>query len=432
MFAINVEKYLIINQTIQNIQNVKIHVKEIQQAIKNNSKIDQTNIIDDNLHIENGEIIIIDGKYKCYYCTLFFDNLDLLDRHCKLECKCNRFYNNIYKFDDTKLANHLFNTDYCGQVYIIRNNFDIDNNIFKIGITSDLSMRIRQYRCGTVNEPALLYYFPCKDVHAADKLIKVNLLNYNIKREIYEGNLNELKTIIQESLKSVNDGKIYCYEAEFKRKDIMECIGCKKIFSLKSNLENHFKNCKKFNEHIKNIDTKDWKCNYCHKILSTSSNYNRHISNFCKIKKQQDNAKEDLLQKLIEEMSEMKEIIKQNNDKINKLESENKKYVQKINKQENNIQTHNTKIDNQQNIQVNNIKLLAFGKEDMSHLVDEVCKKILNKGFKSVPTLVEHVHFNKNKPEKHNIYISNIQSNYALVYDGNDWKLREEIMFCSN
>ena len=49
----------------------------------------------------------------------------------------------------------------------------------------------------------------------------------------------------------------------------------------------------------------------------------------------------------------------------------------------------------------------------------------MNRGFKSVPTLVEHVHFNKNKPENHNVYISNIQTNYVLVYDGIDWKLME-------
>ena len=61
----------------------------------------------------------------------------------------------------------------------------------------------------------------------------------------------------------------------------------------------------------------------------------------------------------------------------------------------------------------------------MSNLVDDVYKKILNRGFKSVPTLVEYVHFNKNKPENHNVYISNIQTIYALVYDGFDWKLKE-------
>ena len=72
-----------------------------------------------------------------------------------------------------------------------------------------------------------------------------------------------------------------------------------------------------------------------------------------------------------------------------------------------------------------NVKLLAFGKEDMTHLVDEVYKKILNKGFKSVPALVEYVHFNKNQPQNHNIYISNMQNNYVLVYDGVDWNLKE-------
>ena len=45
--------------------------------------------------------------------------------------------------------------------------------------------------------------------------------------------------------------------------------------------------------------------------------------------------------------------------------------------------------------------------------------------FKSVPTLAEQVHFDRNKPENHNVYISNIQTNYAIVYDGKDWKLKE-------
>jgi len=181
---------------------------------------------------------------------------------------------------------------------------------------------------------------------------------------------------------------------------------------------------------------KKYVCLYCNSNFSTNSNMNKHIK-ICKTKKQQDDAKEDLLQKLIKEKEAqnklLEEIRKQNEEikkqniqmaemkqEIIKLKSENKKYVQKIGKQ------NNTKID-QQNIQINNnnVKLLAFGKEDVSHLADEVCKKILNKGFKSVPTLVEHVHFNRNKPQNHNVYISNIQTNYALVYDGVDWKLWE-------
>jgi hypothetical protein len=168
-------------------------------------------------------------------------------------------------------------------------------------------------------------------------------------------------------------------------------------------------------------------CNYCNRMFTRSDSLNKHLAGRCKVKKQQDSQKEDLLQKLVKEMSEMKEIIKQNNEKINKLETENSKYAQKISGQQNNIINTQNNIDKQQNnIQINNsIKLLAFGKEDMSHLADEVYKKILNKGFKSVPTFVHYLHFNKDKPQNHNVYISNMQTNYALVYDGEDWKLKE-------
>ena len=35
------------------------------------------------------------------------------------------------------------------------------------------------------------------------------------------------------------------------------------------------------------------------------------------------------------------------------------------------------------------------------------------------------MHFDRNKPQNHNIYISNIRNNYAIVYDGTEWRLKE-------
>ena len=120
-----------------------------------------------------------------------------------------------------------------------------------------------------------------------------------------------------------------------------------------------------------NNKIKKYLCQYCNSNFSTNSNMNKHI-NICKTKKQQDNQKEDLLQKLIKEMAEIKEEIKKKDEeirkvailenKLQKLKSENKKNIQKIGKQQNNnITTHNTNINKQQNIQINNnnIKLLA-------------------------------------------------------------------------
>lgn len=48
----------------------------------------------------------------------------------------------------------------------------------------------------------------------------------------------------------------------------------------------------------------------------------------------------------------------------------------------------------------------------------------------SVPALVEKVHFDKNKPENQNIYMSNMRNDFVLVYDGNDWKLvnKDEVL----
>jgi DNA-directed RNA polymerase subunit RPC12/RpoP len=176
--------------------------------------------------------------------------------------------------------------------------------------------------------------------------------------------------------------------------------------------------------------SKEYKCTYCSRSFTRSDSLNKHLAGRCKVRKQQDNDKEELLQKLIEQMNKQNsELVKQMGDMKEEIERLKSKGNGRNNST--NIGTQqNTTIENQnnqQNIQINNnnIKLLAFGSEDMSYVVDEVYKKILNKGFKSVPTFVQYLHFNKDKPQNHNVYISNMQTNYAIVYDGEDWKLKE-------
>jgi len=126
---------------------------------------------------------------------------------------------------------------------------------------------------------------------------------------------------------------------------------------------------------------------------------NRHLKNNCKFITNTDDEKERLFQQLL----------RQNNMVIN----ENNQLKQEVNIVNNNIQT---------NIYTN---LVAFGKEDMSFIVDEITKKILNKGFMSVPVLTKYTHFNKDRPEFHNVYISNMRNNYVMVFDGNKWNLKD-------
>ena len=75
----------------------------------------------------------------------------------------------------------------------------------------------------------------------------------------------------------------------------------------------------------------------------------------------------------------------------------------------------------------NNITLIAHNKQpDLSHLTNKDYVKIMNRGFNSVPKLIEAIHFNPKKPENHNVYIPNIKNKYAMVWNGNKWELNNQ------
>jgi hypothetical protein len=70
-----------------------------------------------------------------------------------------------------------------------------------------------------------------------------------------------------------------------------------------------------------------------------------------------------------------------------------------------------------------NINVVPYGQEDLSFMTEKDIRHFLFMGVMSIPELIEFIHFNKNKPEFHNICITNIKSKYAKRYDGNRWKL---------
>jgi outer membrane phospholipase A len=59
-------------------------------------------------------------------------------------------------------------------------------------------------------------------------------------------------------------------------------------------------------------------------------------------------------------------------------------------------------------------------------------KKIIDQGFMSIPAFIEKVHFDKNQPQNHNIYISNMRDDYVIIYDGDDWKLVDKTETINN
>ena len=84
---------------------------------------------------------------------------------------------------------------------------------------------------------------------------------------------------------------------------------------------------------------------------------------------------------------------------------------------------HNT-INNSTNNTVN-INITPYNQPN-NYIDTDNIKKILNKGFKSIQELITYIHFNKDHPENHNIFISNKKDWLITYYDGTEWKISEK------
>ena len=256
---------------------------------------------------------------------------------------------------------------------------------------------------------------------------KKNLDSMDSKKSI---NLFELcNTMIQNSINNTNIKKSI-------KKKIFNCKYCNKDFSTSSNLSKHIKKnrCKVLKEmnkvesnekkmihkkqvsiikkqvsqkvsknqkqvsqnweNLKEVSQKSSKiniyiCEFCNKNFKNhKNNYYRHMKHYCKVKKKLE-------------------------DKERELE-EAKKEIDQLKRSQH--VTYN-----------NNITLIAHNKQpDLSHLTNKDYVKIMNRGFNSVPKLIEAIHFNPKKPENHNVYIPNIKNKYAMVWNGNKWELNNQ------
>jgi len=69
------------------------------------------------------------------------------------------------------------------------------------------------------------------------------------------------------------------------------------------------------------------------------------------------------------------------------------------------------------------INLLNYNDTDISHLTDTDYKNCVKRVCKCVMGMIEKVHFNPDKPENMNVYISNMKDKYMMVYQNNKWML---------
>ncbi len=165
-------------------------------------------------------------------------------------------------------------------------------------------------------------------------------------------------------------------------------------------------------------ENKIYNCKYCNKRYKYSQGLSKHIKYTCK--KSNDEDLKELARLLNETKEEMTEIIKSKDCQLDKMQRQIDKLKNKLQIKpivNGDIINHNT---------IYNIQLLNYGSTDYSHLTEKDYINCINDCNRCVMTLIERVHFNTNKPENMNIYISSIKGNYIMVYKDNAWQIQNK------
>ena len=170
---------------------------------------------------------------------------------------------------------------------------------------------------------------------------------------------------------------------------------------------------------------KKFQCKYCDKCFKFKQSMYKHIKYVCKKNKDEDFQE---LARLLNEKD--KQIIMKDKqmDKQIALTDKKMEIMQKqIEKLTNKLQIQNINQGIVQNVNNTiNIQVLNHPDTDYSHLTPRdyiTCIKDCNK---CVKTLIEKVHFNANKPENMNIYLSNIKGKYLMIYKDNVWQIQDK------
>jgi len=212
---------------------------------------------------------------------------------------------------------------------------------------------------------------------------------------------------------------------------LYKCKICDKVFKQKSNYIDHLNRirpCVKLTEKIhqnppnstiltpklhQNPQNNENRCNYCYKIYCRTDVLKKHLL-ICKVKKRDIEEKEEILNKLLEQNNKLVSTIEELNRRIDKLENDKKS----------NHTQNNKNIKHQNNGTINNINIVAFGKEDLSKIENkEFFEALTQMGYKIPAKMFEKIHINDKYPEYKNIYISDINRGKAMVHDGKKWKL---------
>ncbi len=216
-----------------------------------------------------------------------------------------------------------------------------------------------------VNCTELIEVFELDDVDISEYKSKTK-----IDGDIYINKSDCLKFVLNNNIKEL----LFLIDTKF------QCDKCHKIFSSKRNLQSH-------NETQKNCSDKKYSCLECNKNYASRTTLLRHQKT----------------QKHIKATSFINTDIQGNNNSVNN--SKNKTINKTIN---NNIIIVMPKND-------------FYDVELWNKLSTEEQLNILS-GSDYIQNLVKAVHFNKDKPESHNVISENMRDKRGAIYANGEWK----------
>ena len=164
---------------------------------------------------------------------------------------------------------------------------------------------------------------------------------------------------------------------------------------------------------IKKVE--EYACKYCGQIYKHKSSIYKHIKYSCMQNKDED----------------LKELVRLLNLQLDQKEKEMEMQRKQIDSQTKQIEKLMGKLEingsfNTTNNIQNNIQLLAYKDTDLSHLTEKDYMFCIKKVNFCVKNLIERIHFNPDKPENMNIYISNLKDKYLMMYEEGNWNIKHK------
>ena len=222
------------------------------------------------------------------------------------------------------------------------------------------------------------------------------------------------------------------------------CLSCQYITNRKQNFQRHLES-KKHKESTKSqplvnqkstfsqplvnqkstflneMKSPQFQCKYCKKNFKFKQSMYKHIKYVCKENKDED------FQELARLLNEKEKQLTIKDSKMDKMQNDMLKMQKQIDKLTNKLQIQNINhgiIKHENNVV--NIQILNHGDTDYSHLTHSDYISCIKDCNKCVKSLIEKVHFNSDKPENMNIFLSNIKGKYVMIYKDNTWQIQDK------